>query len=124
MWSKSRTLKAYNEALNNFKFTYPTNYNGEVYKYDETTGQMRINPIPIIVSLKYTRNSYKQDIMNIRELKQFVIKDLKRAKFKFRNGTNYDVANLMSPIATLLGILYGLNKLQERLQYAKRIFVI
>jgi hypothetical protein len=114
MWSKKKTKKAYDKCLANFVFTYAINYNGEVYKYDDVTGQMRINPIPIIVELRRYEGKQK-DKLKIRELKQYIVKDLKKSKFMFRNGTNYDVANLMSPIATLLGVLYGLNKLQERL---------
>lgn len=113
MWSKRRTMKAFNESLNNFRFTYAKNYNGEVYKYDDKLGEMRINPIPIIIEFKKDEGKNK-NILKINRLRQFINKDLKKAKFKFRNGQAYDVANLMSPIATLLGIQYSLKKLYEK----------
>lgn len=106
-------MKAFNEALREFKFTYAVNYDGEVYKYDDKLGTMRINPIPILIEFKKDEGREK-NIIKINRLRQFINKDLKKAKFKFRNGQAYDVAQLMSPIATLLGIQYSLKKLYEK----------
>ena len=108
-------MKAYNKSMNNFRFIYPSNYDGKVYEYNQETGAMRINPIPIIVELKHD-DGKRLNKLKIRELKQYLIKDLKKAKFKFRNGDKYEVAHMMSPIATLLGVLYGLNKLFEKVK--------
>lgn len=113
MWTKKKTKKAYDKCLNNFIFTYAENYNGEVYAYDDRVGTMKINPIPIIITLKKDEGSVKNK-QKIRELQRNINKDLKVAQFKFRNGTMYDVASLMSPIATLLGIKYTLRILYNK----------
>lgn len=112
-WSKKKTMKAFNKAIGEFKFTYAINYDGEVYSYNVETGSMRINPIPIIIEYKNDEGKVS-NLNKINYLRRFINRDLKKAMFKFRNGQAYDVANLMSPIATLLGIQYSLKKLYER----------
>lgn len=116
MWSKTRTAKAYRQALVKFKYSHFKNVDVFPYEYDETTGQMKINPIPISVEPKgeYVEHDVR---INIRILKQFLNKELKKYKFAFKHSkTNFDIGILMPKIALNLGITYGLNKLDERLR--------
>lgn len=107
------TKKFYNKQLKKFKFTYPVNYNGEVYRFNEDTHTMDINPIPIIVELKHDEGK-KKNLDDIRIMKDLIEKDLKVATFKFEHGDGFVVQQLMAPIATLLGIKQGLKKLEEK----------
>lgn len=106
------TKKLYNKQLKKFKFIYPVNYNEEIYRLNENY-TMDIKPIPIIVELKRDEGK-KKNLDEIRIMQDLIEKDLKVATFKFEHGDLFVVQQLMSPIATLLGIKLGLKKLEEK----------
>lgn len=112
MRKESRKRRLYGKALNQFKFTYPKNYDGRVYEFNEN--RLTINPIPVIVEFK-CKEGYIKDKLKINALKHRINRDIKKAQFQFRHADAFKITQLMSPMALLLGIRYGLNKLEEKL---------
>lgn len=109
---KSRKKRLYDKDLNQFKFTYPKNYDGKVYEFNEN--RLTINPIPVIVELRHNEG-YTKDKLKINAIRHRINRDIRKAQFQFRHADAFKITQLMSPMALLLGIRYGLKKLEERL---------